>query len=396
MAYNKNKFTIFVFAYWHDPRFKRKVGGLIRIFDLANNLTRSGHSVLLFLPKIGYPKKQTISRVIEIPFIDLPLVRPLSFHLACTVIMLIKLIEGPDIFYVRKMNSLLPIFIAKFFKIRTFFEIPNDPYLAYKQNNNIKALLERMIDKYSIMLADKIVVLSEWSKRRLNQIGSIPISKLIVLPSGTDTVLFKPLPKEECCIKLGFDCSFFYVGFVGSFFFQQGVNTLIDSAPRILQKFRNTRFLLVGDGPMMEAYKQKVNREGLERAFIFTGHIPYRKVPEYIGVMDICVAPHLKDTNQASPVKIFDYMACGKPIVASDLEVVREIIERCGCTVLVSPEQPDELARAILSLIEGRQIREEMGEKGRNYAVDNFDRSKIVGDLIQKHYAHKEPSFYGE
>jgi len=396
MANDPSKYTIFIFAYWHDPRFKRKVGGLIRIFDLADNFTRVGHTVLLFLPKIGYPKKQTVSRVIEIPFIDLPIIRPLSFHLACTVIMLIKLIAAPDIFYVRKMNSLLPMLVAKLFKIPTFFEIPNDPYLAYRSKTKTKMFLERTIDKYSMMLSDKIIVLSEWSKRRLNQIGGIPLSKLIVLPSGTDTELFKPLSKEECCIKLGFDSSFFYVGFVGSFLFHQGLDTLIDSAPNILQEYKNTRFLLVGDGPMMDVWKQKVNREGLERAFVFSGQIPYKKVPEYVGVMDICVAPHLKDTNQASPVKIFDYMACGKPIVASDIEVVREITERSGCAVLVSPEQPNELARAILFLIGGRERREEMGEKGRKYAVHNFDRSKIIGDLIQIHYLHKEPFFYGK
>ena len=112
--------------------------------------------------------------------------------------------------------------------------------------------------------------------------------------------------------------------------------------------------------------------------------------------MDICVAPHRKDTNQASPVKIFDYMACGRPIVASDIEVVREITQRSGCAVLVPPEQPRELAQAILFLIGGRERREEMGEKGRNYAVHNFDRSKIIGDFIKTHYLHKEPSFYGK
>ena len=396
MANDSTKYTIFIFAYWHDPRFKKKLGGLIRIFDLADNLARVGHDVLLFLPKIGYPKKQTICRVIEIPFIDLSIIRPLSFHLACTVIMLIKLIEAPDIFYVRKMNSFLPMLVAKLLKIPTFFEIPNDPYLAYRSKTKMRIFLEGTIDKYSMMLSDRIIVLSEWSKNRLKQIGGISLSKLIVLPSGTDTELFKPLPKEECCIKLGFDSSFFYVGFVGSFFFQQGLDTLIDSAPDILQKYKNTRFLLVGDGPMMQVWKQKVNREGLEGAFVFTGQIPYQEVPEYVGAMDICVAPHRKDTNQASPVKIFDYMACGKPIVASDIEVVREITERCGCAVLVPPEQPRELARAILFLIGGRERREEMGEKGRNYAVHNFDRSKIIGDFIKTHYLHKEPSFYGK
>jgi len=209
------------------------------------------------------------------------------------------------------------------------------------------------------------------------------------LPSGTDTQLFRPLSKEKCCTRLGFNPSLFYVGFVGSFLSHQGIDTLIESAPRILKKCTNTRFLLVGDGPMMDTWKKKVNQRELGWAFLFPGHVRYKKVPEYIGVMDICVAPHRKDTNQASPVKIFDYMACGKPIVASDIEVVREITDNARCAVLVSPDHPEQLAQTILSLIGDKERREEMGEEGIRYAVNNFDRGKIIGDFTGTHLAHK-------
>ena len=382
MQKNPKKLTFFIIAYWHDPRFKRKIGGLIRMFELADNLTRMGNSVMLFLPKIGYPKKQTIAKVIEIPFIDLPLIRPLSFQLISSLILFGKLIERPDFLYIRQMNSFLPMLIAKLFRILAFFEIPNDPYLAYQSSGKIKHFLERIIDRYSMILADKIVVLSQWSKRRLNQIGRIPLSKIVVLPSGTDTKLFRPLKKKECCQKIGLEPSFIYVGFVGSFFLYQGIDTLIEAAPNILEKCAVTRFLLVGDGPMMDTWKNKVKNKGLQDAFIFTGQVPYKKVPEYIGVMDICVAPHQKDSNQASPVKIFDYMACGRPIVASDIEVAREIIGESECALLVSPEQVNDLAKGIISLIEDGERRKEMSIRGREYAVYYFDRKKLAEDLI--------------
>ena len=379
---DSKKFTFFIIAYWHDPRFKRKIGGLIRMFELADNLTRMGNSVVLFLPKIGYPKKQTIAKVIEIPFMDLPLIRPLSFQLISSLILFGKLIKHPDFLYIRQMNSFLPMLIAKLFRIPAFFEIPNDPYLAYQSSSKIRRFLEKTIDRYSIMLAYKIIVLSEWSKRRLNKFGRIPNSKIMVLPSGTDTKLFQPLEKKECCDKLHLDPSFYYVGFVGSFFLHQGIDTLINAAPIILSEIENTRFLLVGDGPMMDIWKNKVKKKGLQDAFIFTGQVPYKKVPEYIGVMDICVAPHQKDSNQASPVKIFDYMACGRPIVASDIEVAREITGESECALLVSPEQVNDLAKGIISLIEDGEIRKEMSIRGREYAVYNFDRKKLAEGLI--------------
>ena len=103
---------------------------------------------------------------------------------------------------------------------------------------------------------------------------------------------------------------------------------------------------------------------------------------EYIATMDICVAPHRKDTNQASPVKIFDYMACGKPIIASDIEVIREIIGDSRCALLVPSDSPEHLSDAITTLIEDDVLLNKMSMRARQHAIDNFDRKKIPEDLI--------------
>jgi len=373
---------IIIIAYWHDHRFKRKVGGLIRIFDLADNLIKHGHEVLLVLPKIGSPKKQTNARVIEVPFVDFPLIRPISFHLISSLFLFIEMIRWADFVYIRQMNSFVPFLLAKLLRIPSFFEIPNDPFISYQSTWGVKTFFLKNVDRMSSLLADRIVVLSNWSKRRLNQIGKVPLPKILVLPSGTDTDLFRPLSREDCCSKLGIDSSSVYIGFVGSFFSNQGIDTLIDSAPKILRQFTNTRFLLVGDGPMMEAWKRKVNEMGVEWAFIFPGHVPYKQVPEYIGAMDICVAPHRQNTNQASPVKIFDYMSCGRPIVASNIEVIQEIIGDSKCALLVPPECPDFLSLAITSLIEDNELLSTMSIRARKHAMNNYDRKRIVEKLF--------------
>jgi glycosyltransferase involved in cell wall biosynthesis len=382
MEHNNTSLSFFIFTYWYDPQLKKRPGGPIRIFDLANNLMHLGHNVVLFSPRIGFPKTQTSAKVIEVPFIDLPILRPLSFHLISSLMLILKLYKPPACIYVRQMNSLLLLIIAKLFKIPCFYEIPNDPYLAYRGKGKIRLFFESTIDKCSMMLTDRIVVLSKWTEGRLHQIGGIPLSKILVLPSGTDTKLFRPLSKKECCNKLGLDASFLYVGFVGSFFSHQGIDTLIDCAPNILKKFRKTRFLLVGDGPMMRLWKDEVIRKRLQSAFIFSGLVPYKKVPVYIGAMDICVAPHREDTNQSSPVKLFDYMACGRPTVASNVEAVREIVGDSGCALLTPPGDSHGLSIAIISLIRNDSARRRMSHTGRLKVTKNFDRKKITEDLV--------------
>ncbi len=133
---------------------------------------------------------------------------------------------------------------------------------------------------------------------------------------------------------------------------------------------------------MMDTWRNKVKEKRLRYAFIFTGQVLYKKVPNYIGAMDICVAPHQKDSNQASPVKIFDYMACGRPVVASNIDVVREIVGKSECALLVAPQKVDNLVKGIISLIEDEERRKEMSIRGREYAVYNFDRKKIIEDFL--------------
>ena len=373
---------ILIVAYWHDPRFKKKPGGLIRMFELADNLTDLGHHVTLVLPKLGFPQTQTHARVVAIPFLDLPFLRPLSFHFLSSICLLFLCLKKVNIMYVRQMNSFLPLLIARLYGIFAYFEIPNDPYIGYSLIGKYKRRLVKGIDSFCMRLCDKIVVLSEWSKKRINTLGGIPLSKILVFPSGTDTELFHPMKKEDCCLKLGLDPSCRYVGFIGSFLVYQGINLLIDAAPLILKKIPDTLFLLVGDGPMRTDWEKKVQGKALQDNFIFTGHVPYRNVPNYIGAMDVCVAPHQGETNQASPVKLFDYMASGRPIVASDIEVVREIVADSGCAVLVVPKRAEDIAKAIITLLRYNNLRKDLSVKGRDYAVDHYDRRKLTAALF--------------
>jgi glycosyltransferase involved in cell wall biosynthesis len=280
------------------------------------------------------------------------------------------------------MNSFLPLLIARLYGTPSVYEIPNDPFLAYESSKFIRRIFQTLTDKAAMALSNRIVVLSEWSKKRLSKMGGISPSKILVTPSGTDTNIFRPLNKTDCCKEIGLNPSLLYIGYAGSFFDYEGVDVLIDSAPFILNKFPKTKFLLVGDGPMMNDWKLRISSKSLQDSFIFTNRVPYTEVHKYISAMDICVAPHHKETNQASPVKLFDYMACGRPVVASDIDVVREISEDSRCVLLVAPENPISLANGILTLLQNEDERISRGNLGRTLVLSKYDRQRITLDLL--------------
>jgi len=373
---------IIIIAYWHDPRFRKKAGGLIRMYELADNLTDLGHHVKLVLPDLGFPQQQTHAEVVKIPLLDIPFLRPVSFHILSTLYLLYACSNHVKILYVRQMNSFLPLVVARLYGVCSVFEIPNDPYLGYDLVIKYKRCLFRGIDRLCMHLCSHIIVLSEWSKRRLHAREKIAVDKILVSPSGTDTTLFHPLEKKAACLKLGFDPSYRYVGFTGTFLSHQGVEKLIEAAPAIIRKIPKIKFVLVGDGPMRSSWEKAVQDKDLEDYFHFEGYVPYRSVPDYIGVMDVCVAPHHYGTNQASPVKIFDYMASGRPIVATDIDVVREIIAGSGCAILTDPHSMEDFACGVITLLENVPMSEHMGVKGRLFAQEHYDRKKLTGKLF--------------
>ncbi len=177
------------------------------------------------------------------------------------------------------------------------------------------------------------------------------------------------MDKEKVKEGLNLDRSIHYVCFVGNLAPWQGVEYLIMASPLILKEVPNTRFLIIGDGVMKKKLVEMVKELNLDNNFIFTGAVDYELVPKYINASDVCVAPKRPLKSGYSPLKLYEYIACGKPIVASRISGF-EILEQQKAGILVEPENPLELAKAVLKFLKDEKIREEMGKNGREYVVE--------------------------
>ena len=125
---------------------------------------------------------------------------------------------------------------------------------------------------------------------------------------------------------------------------------------------------------------------GLSDKFTFTGRVPYEQVPLYINAADVCVAPFIKERNSKiglSALKTYEYLACGKPIVASSIPGVQDLIESSGGGIPVTPEDPEELANAVVRLLSDEEARVEMGKKGRKYVVENHSWDGVAGKILK-------------
>jgi glycosyltransferase involved in cell wall biosynthesis len=242
----------------------------------------------------------------------------------------------------------------------------------------------------TIHRCDRLVVLTEGLRNLvIDRYGASP-ERVLVIPSGSDTELFTPCDRLACRQRVGLDVEAEYIGFVGSFYQYQGLTCLLDAFALIREQKASVRLLLVGDGEAGRSLQEQAAKLDLAGAIVWTGRVPYAQVPDLIGAMDVCAAPFSADRGETSPVKLFDYLACGRPTVASAIPAVSKIFSDGQGVVLVPPDNPSALASALLSLLENPQRAAELGQHGRRFVEERYGWGGLTERLRQ--WLQRDPS----
>lgn len=176
--------------------------------------------------------------------------------------------------------------------------------------------------------------------------------------------------------------------YMGSLHHWKGIDVLIQAM--VYLKGRNVMCYIVGgEEGQIDRYRSLGRELGVEGHLKFEGFVPPYRRFEYLGMADICVLP-LRNQSIAryftSPIKLFEYMASGTPIVASDLPTIREVITHGINGLLVPPEDPEALARAIALLLErpdlGIRLARKAASDVRRYTWD--ERAKRITAFIKE------------
>jgi len=376
-------------------------------YELVTNLTRLGHKVVSLKVKrlegrVGAstgiqssPREHTKRGSRSLPLYNgfLNGMRILRFAwrewfiFVSVLIAILKRRRQLDIIYRRHNVLNSEYFLAKLFSIPLVKEV-NGIFADEARMQNVGGdFFVRVIDtieRFNMSKADRIVVVTSKLKDFIHRDYGVPQEKVVVISNGANTDLFQPLDPIEARNKLDLSQSDNYVCFVGSLKPWQGVEYLIKSAPLVLAECPDTKFVIVGDGVMRGELVAQANRTGVLGNVIFTGFVPYEKVPLYVNASDICVAPSRAERNRTggSPLKLCEYLACERPVVASEISG-HEFIESELAGILVTPDNPQELANAIIKLLQAPGLRAQMGENGRRFVVENRSWKSVAKEVAQ-------------
>jgi len=198
-----------------------------------------------------------------------------------------------------------------------------------------------------------------------------PYEKLVLVTAAADIESFKPNPAEGMPIHERYHLQdYVVVGYVGTFARWHGIEKLIDASIKVLGRFSNVRFLMVG--PYFKYAKELVQECGVSNAYVFTGPVSYEDVPKYVNAADILVAPYNPVKSElrrkygiGSPLKVFEYMACGKPVITTSVEPITQVVQNGKTGILVPPGDSEALAEAIIHLVENPSFAESLGKAAR-------------------------------
>lgn len=342
----------------HSGSLDINTGGGIHTFELFKYLC-SKNKVLCFASKssktiVEHPNMRYV------PCFDIPGIRSISYDVFLLFYLTYYcLIFRPDAIYARKPGlGLTPALLAKIFGVPYVVELNGlrrDDMLALNPDSStIIVRIAEFVEKINYGLAAVIIAVTPEIKNGVRVGYGIPETKINVIENGVNSDLFKPIDKKDAIAWLGLDQSYNYVCFVGGLAPWHGVEYLVEAAPLVLKEVPNTIFLIVGDGPMKGELMEQVNDLKLSDHFIFTGRVPHGDIPYYICSSELCTAPFIPGRNDKtglSPLKIYEYLACGKPVVASNLPGVKEIITKSHGGVLVEPRNAEDLGQAIVGML---------------------------------------------
>jgi len=214
-----------------------------------------------------------------------------------------------------------------------------------------------------------IVTISRYSLEKIKQFYNVGEAKVRVVPNGVDPEKFKPF-EDQAAIKRQFGlgnepC----VLFVGSLIPRKGLPFLVEAAKKIVKEYKETKFIIVGEGPLRNQLLRELEVANLSGNFTFIGNITGNMLPPIYNCADVFALPSIQE---GQGIVLLEAQASAKPVVAFDIGGVNEAVRGDETGLLVQRGNTDMLADAIMKLLSDKELREKMGANGRRFVAENL------------------------
>lgn len=232
--------------------------------------------------------------------------------------------------------------------------------------------------------ASRVVALTPAIARNIVERGLAPTGRVVILPNAADLGLFAPGPRENAVRReFGWDQKIvaMYTGAHGR---ANALTQLLDAADRLRHR-SDLMIALVGDGQQRRVLEAEAQRRGLTNV-VFCGPQPKERMSEFVNAADIGLAVLQRNPTFRTvyPNKLFDYMACARPIVVAIDGAARELVcDEAKAGIYAVPEDGEAIATAITTLADDPDLRHRLGQSGRKWVEKNSSRERVAAHYLE-------------
>ncbi len=391
MAIAPNQTVLAYFA--SDIEYPGTHGGSTHVGEAAASFANITKKVYLICKHKAnqqfFERKKNLS-IIRIKIPDIPIIRTFAgfFCNAIIALVLVTFFKVNLVYERAKIFSGGAILISSIFRKKCIYEMIEPytevPLLTGQMNRG--SFSYRLMDswhRFIVNLADKVTITHE------SFLNSVPRKKALLVGVGVDTKLFNPFVRDSAITKK-YGLKGNTLIYVGSFKPWHMCEAMIEAVNILRKSFKGIKLLMIGSGEKLEQCKELVKAYNLEREVIFVGSVELARIPKYINASDVCLVlfdrnypPFKKLDYFYSPIKLCEYKACGKPIIASNFGNMRRLVKDRENGLLVNEQDPKEISKASERLLEDKKLVQSMSKTNIKEA-GNYDWEKI-NTYILKH-----------
>lgn len=234
--------------------------------------------------------------------------------------------------------------------------------------NLVQQVYLRTVCQSIFKKADKVICLTHENLGEIERLGCPP-DKLVLVPNAVDTNLFSPTNEVEDD----------FIVWVGRFVPEKGLNYLIKAAKLVSKEKNRVKFLLIGYGPSRPAIIEMSKKSGLFGKFVeFAGPQKRESIAKFLRKATVFVFPSVRE---GMPLALLEAMSCGLPVIVADFPGVNEVVTNEVNGLIVPSRDPLALSKAILYILENRDVQKRLGENARQTILQKHSWEKVTNKL---------------
>jgi glycosyltransferase involved in cell wall biosynthesis len=219
--------------------------------------------------------------------------------------------------------------------------------------------------------ADVVITIAEAMRTDIIARG-VPADRVHLMPNGVDPDAFQPMEPDPLLRSRYGIAGKTVIGYVSNLDHpREGQEVLIEATAMLVRRGLDVACLIVGDGRRRDELETLARRSGAADSIVFTGRVPHAEVRAHYALLDVFVVPRTNDraARFVTPLKPFEAMAMGKPLVVADLPALVEIAAPGERGLSFPAGDPEGLARAVRQLVDAPELRRRFGEAGRTWVL---------------------------